>query len=103
MDEEISKELEWVENDTFITSKQMQDNQYYENVNIRNKLASDSVTDIDSMPLGVHVGGASALGQNYVDMSNCILDLDDDYSINNYTAANGTPLAGNLAELYNKV
>jgi hypothetical protein len=107
--EEIAQELEWIEKDKFVTAKDMQAEQYLNNIVQRDIIMGEANKnlDFDNMPLGVHVRGSkSIMNSGFIDISGSILSLDEDYDdngnqINNTLySENGTPLSGNISNFY---
>ena len=110
--EEISKELEWIESDKLITSNDIESNQYIEKINKRQiilgKIQNDS--NDNDLPLGVTIHSiTNPQYPGYSNLPNSIYDLDDDYTESDFdtTIMNHqeyhVPLAGNLAKFYDKV
>ncbi len=109
--EEIVKELEWIESDKLVTSADMEAEQYLKRISqrqiIEGKIQNNSNTD--DLPMGITIHSTmNPQYPGYSNLPNSIYDLDDDYDESDFTNGNmkqeyNQPLAGNLASFYDKV
>ena len=102
LSDDIKNALEFVENDKFITSNDLQDTIIMENIKNKNKRAE---TPLGNNETGIVVH--NSLSPQYsitIELPDSIFsDTDDIYNNDTHITSNGTPLAGNLAEYFDSI
>ena len=106
--EEIAQELEWIELDKLVTSADLEEEQYLQNIERKNIIIANNKQSSDSMEVDIGVivtNTGSNQVPGFTNLPNSIFNIDDDFEEmdNSSSITDRSPLSGNLASFYDMV